>query len=89
MFKIICGQTKIKKFTCHSSINIWASVCDDNTFGPHIIPNRLTARNYKTLLENKMPYFLDDMPLIICQELHFTHGVLVACGYLNKKFPGW
>jgi hypothetical protein len=29
------------------------------------------------------------MPLIICQELHFTHGVLVACGYLNKKFPGW
>jgi hypothetical protein len=71
------------------SINIWANICGDNLFRPHGLPNRLTGQNYKAFLENKMPSFLDDMPLIICQELSFTHdGVpahfsLLACRYLN------
>jgi hypothetical protein len=69
------------------SINIWASVCGDNIFGPHTIPNRLTARITK--LSWKTTCLLADMPLIIRQELHFSHGILVTCRYLTQKFPGW
>jgi hypothetical protein len=40
-----------------------------------------------------MPDFMADVPLIICQELHFmhngaaTHFTLVARGYLNQTNP--
>jgi hypothetical protein len=47
------------------SMNIWASVCSDNLFGPHTLANRITGQNYKDLSENKMPDFLAEMPLII------------------------
>jgi hypothetical protein len=73
------------------SINISASICGDNLFRPHVLPNRLTGRNYKAFLENNMPGFLADMPLIIRQKLHFMHDgapahfSLVACRYLNQK----
>jgi hypothetical protein len=50
------------------SINIWASICGDNLFGPHVLANRVTGRNYKAFLKNNMPDFLADMPLIIRQE---------------------
>jgi hypothetical protein len=45
-------------------------------------------------LENNMPDFLADVPLIIRRELHFMHDgapanfSLVARRYLNRKFPG-
>jgi hypothetical protein len=71
------------------SINIWASICGDHLFRPHILPNRLTGWNYKVCLENNMYDFLADMPLIIRRELHFkrdgasAHCSLVACRYLN------
>jgi transposase len=45
-------------------------------------------------MENNMPDFLADMPLIIHRELHFmhdgapTHFSLVARRYLNRKLPG-
>jgi hypothetical protein len=48
------------------SINIWANICGDNLFGPLVLPNRLTGQNYKACLENNMPDFLVDVPLIIC-----------------------
>jgi hypothetical protein len=54
-----------------------------------IHPNRLTGRNYKAFLENNMPDFLAEVPLIICRELHFMHDGaaahfnLVAHRYLN------
>jgi hypothetical protein len=57
-------------------------------------PNRLTGRNYKARLENNMPDFLADVPLIIHRELHFMHDgapahfSLVARRYLNRKLPG-
>jgi hypothetical protein len=82
----ICGQMKIHM---RFSINISAGICGDNLFGPHILPNRLTGWNYKAFLENNIPNFLADVPLIIHRELHFmhygapTHLSLVACRYLN------
>jgi hypothetical protein len=48
----------------HQFTNIWAGICGDNLFGPHLLPNRLTGRNYKNFLENNMPDFLADVPLI-------------------------
>jgi hypothetical protein len=45
-------------------------------------------------LENNMPDFLVDVSLIIRRELHFMHDgapahfSLVACRYMNRKFPG-
>jgi hypothetical protein len=56
-------------------------------------PNRRTGRNYKAFLENNMPDFLVDVPLIIRRELHFMHDgapanfSLVARRYLNRKLP--
>jgi hypothetical protein len=45
----ICGQMKIHTIlSSHQqlfSINIWAGICDDNIFRPHILPNRLTGWN--------------------------------------------
>jgi hypothetical protein len=54
-------------------INVWAGICADNLFGPHILANRLTGQNYKAFMENNMPDFLADMPLIICRESHLMH----------------
>jgi hypothetical protein len=57
--------------------------------------NRLTVRNFKAFLENNMPDFLADVPLIIRRELHFMHDgtpahfSLTAHRHLNRKFPGW
>jgi hypothetical protein len=76
------------------SIHIWAGICGDNLFGPHILPNWLTGQKYKAFLQNNMHDFLADVPLIIHRELHFMHdGVpahfsLVVHRYLNQKFPG-
>jgi hypothetical protein len=45
-------------------------------------------------MEKRMPDFLDNVPLIICRELHFMHDgtpanfSLIARRYLNQKFPG-
>jgi hypothetical protein len=45
-------------------------------------------------MENGMPDFLADVPLIICRELLFMHDgspahfSLIARRYLNLKFPG-
>jgi hypothetical protein len=45
-------------------------------------------------MENSMPDFLADVPLIICRELHFIHDGapahfrFFARRYLNRKFPG-
>jgi hypothetical protein len=76
------------------SISIWAGICGNNLLGAHILPNRLTGRNYKAFLENSMPDFLADVPLIVHCELHFmhddspTHFSFLACRYLIRKFPG-
>jgi hypothetical protein len=43
------------------STNIWAGICGDNLFGTRFLP----GRNYKAYLENNMPDFLADVPLII------------------------
>jgi hypothetical protein len=40
------------------SINIWALIFGYNFFGSHILPKRLTWRNYKAFLEKDMPDFL-------------------------------
>jgi hypothetical protein len=69
------------------------SICDDNLFGPDLLPDRLTERNYKALLENNMPHLLVGVPPIIRTELHFmqdgvpAHFSLVARRYLNRKLP--
>jgi hypothetical protein len=47
------------------SINIWAIICGNNLFRPHVLPNRLTGQNYKAFLENNMPDFFADVLLII------------------------
>jgi hypothetical protein len=45
-------------------------------------------------MENNMPDFLADVPLIIYRELHFMHDgapahfSLIARRYLNRTFPG-
>jgi hypothetical protein len=45
-------------------------------------------------MENSMPHFFADVPLIIYRELHFMHDgaaahfSLIAHRYLNRKFPG-
>jgi hypothetical protein len=52
------------------------------------------VRNYKAFLENTVPDFLADVPLIIHREVHFmndgasAHFCLVVRRYLNRKFPG-
>jgi hypothetical protein len=53
------------------SINIWDSICGDNLFGPHVLPNKHSGWNYKAFLEN-MADFLADVPLIIRRELRFN-----------------
>jgi hypothetical protein len=58
--------------TYDSSINICAGICGDH-IDSHMHPNRLIRQNYKAFLENNMPDFLADVPLIIRQELHFMH----------------
>jgi hypothetical protein len=74
------------------SINIWAGTCGDNSFGPHILPNRLTWLNYKAFLGSNMPDFLAEVLLINIQELHFEHDAapayfsLLACRFLIQKF---
>jgi hypothetical protein len=50
--------------------------------------------DYKAFLENDMPGFLANAPLIIRREMHFMHDgpptyfYLVSYRYLNRKFPG-
>jgi hypothetical protein len=45
-------------------------------------------------MENSMPDFLANVPLIISRELHFMHDgapahfSLISRRYLNRKFPG-
>jgi hypothetical protein len=76
------------------SINIWDGTCGDNLIITHVLLNRLTGRNYKAFFENNMPDFLANVPLIICQEMHFMHDgapahfSLTAHKYLNQKFLG-
>jgi hypothetical protein len=71
-----------------------AGVCGDHLFGLHVLPNWLRDRNYKAFMENSMPVFLADVPLIIPRELHFMQDgaagyfSLMACRYLNRKFLG-
>jgi hypothetical protein len=62
----------------------------DSLFGPPVLPNRLTGRNYKPFLgEKNMLDFLADVSLIIRRELHFMHDgapghfSLIARRYLN------
>jgi hypothetical protein len=50
------------------SIYILAGICGGNLFRPNTLPNMLTWQNYKAFLENNMPDFLADMPLIIHQN---------------------
>jgi hypothetical protein len=75
-------------------INILTGMCGDNLFGPHVLPSRLTGWNYRAFLEDKMPDFLANVPLIILRELHLmydgapTHFSLVVHRYPNQKFPG-
>jgi hypothetical protein len=74
------------------SIKIWAGICGDILFGPHILPNRHTGQIYKAFLENNIPDFLAAVPLIIRPELHFVNDAatsfcLNAHRYLNQKFP--
>jgi hypothetical protein len=54
------------------SIKIWAVICGDNLFGLSILLKRLIGRNYKFSMENNMPDFLADVPLIILRELNGT-----------------
>jgi hypothetical protein len=46
-------------------INIWAGICGDNLFGPHVLPERLTGWTYRASLGTNMPYCLAIVPLII------------------------
>jgi hypothetical protein len=71
-----------------------AGIRGDNLFGPQVLPKYPTGRNYKAFLENNMPDFLADVPLIIRRELHFmqdgapAHFSLVDRRYPNRKFSG-
>jgi hypothetical protein len=55
------------------SINIWASICGDNLFVLHVLPDRPTGWNYEAFLETDVPNFLASVVLIVCRELHFVH----------------
>jgi hypothetical protein len=60
-------------------------------FGPQGLPNKVTGRNYKAFLENNMPDFLADVPLIIHRELHFMHdGAPAHFSLVARKYliPG-
>jgi hypothetical protein len=71
-----------------------AGIYGDNLLGPHVLPNRLTGRNYKVFMQNSMLDFLANVPLIIYRELHLryvralAHYSLTARRYLNRKVPG-
>jgi hypothetical protein len=52
------------------SLIISTGVCGYNLFGPHVLPNSLTGRNYKALLENRKPDSLAGLALIFRQELN-------------------
>lgn len=82
---------------------------DGNALEAHRLPqeqyptcrclNRKTIHNnyspvYKAFLQNKLADFLDDVPLIFRQELHFMHDdaaahfSLLVCKHLDEMFPG-
>lgn len=76
------------------SLNIWAGIVGDRLLGPHVLPNRLTGEEYERFLENNMPDFLDDVPLITRRQLHFMHDgapphfSTVTRMYLDRTFTG-
>jgi hypothetical protein len=53
-------------------------------FGPHILPNRLTGRNYEAFLENNMPDFLADMQLIFVENYI---SCLMALAHISVSLP--
>jgi hypothetical protein len=60
----------------------------DNLFRPQVLPNRLTGRNYKAFLENNMPDFLTDVPLIIRRELRVMHdGAPAHFSLIARRVP--
>jgi hypothetical protein len=61
---------------------------------PHTFKQVYRAELQSFLEKKNMPDLLANVPLIIHRKLHFmhdsipTHFSLVACRYLNRKFPG-
>jgi hypothetical protein len=75
-------------------VSVWAGIVGDIVVGPYLLPDKLTAQQYRDFLETVLPGLLQDVPLAVRQRLWFQHdGAPAHYGediwqWLNETYPG-
>lgn len=87
--------TRQQRFQHRFSVNVWAGILGDTLLGPHVLPQRLNAASYLEFLENVLPNYLDDVPLLTRTQMWFMHDGAPphfsrrVRDFLNATYPRW
>ena len=55
------------------SVHVWCGVLSNTFIAPHVIKWRLTAPSYRNFLENKLPLYIEDVPLAPWGQMWLWH----------------
>jgi len=86
--------TRVRSFQTRWNRNVWAGIVGRQILGLVYLPDRLNGANYVHFLENNIPDFLEDFPLMERHNLIFqqdgtgSHNARIVSTYLNRQFPG-
>ena len=75
------------------SVNVWCGLLNNHLIGPHFIEGPLRAENYRRLLEDDLPTYMEDIPLEDRRDIWFQqdgappHFGRQVTAFLNEKFP--
>jgi hypothetical protein len=66
---------------------MWAGIVGDTVVGPYLLPNKLTAQQYREFIETVLPGLLEDEPLTVRNRLWFQHNG--APGHYRNDIQQW
>jgi hypothetical protein len=76
------------------SVSVWARIVLDIVMGPCLLPDRLTAQQYRNLLETALMGLHEEVSLAVRQSLWFQHDIAPVRyeegvqEWLNVTYPG-
>ena len=75
------------------SLNLWAGIVNETLIGPFELPARLNGESYLHFLQEELPGFLEDVPLLVRRNMWFMHDGCPAHvshpvrEHLDRTFP--